>query len=106
MLLDRGCIIPLADNANTCLPISITLLHYHYFVITTYQNRTQISEELIITMDPKQKEEPNIPKLLKRCVPTQSCMFKFLSVYMALPTHTSCTASCIMWIMNVFVQTS
>lgn len=79
MLWDRDCII-LCVCIISHLIILISLLHYHYFIITTYKNSTQILKELIITIDCKQIQEPNVPKLLKTYVPMQTCVSKFLSI--------------------------
>lgn len=58
----------------------INILYYRYFIITTYKNSTQILKELIISIDCKQIQEPNVPKLLKTYVPMQTCVSKFLSI--------------------------
>lgn len=79
MLWDRGCII-LCVCIISHLIILISLLYHCYFIITTYKNSTQILKELIISIDCKQIQEPNVPKLLKTYIPMQTCVSKFLSI--------------------------
>lgn len=79
MLWDRGCII-LCVCIISHLIILISLLYHCYFIITTYKNSTQILKELIISIDCKQIQEPNVPKLLKTYVPMQTYVSKFLSI--------------------------
>lgn len=79
MLWDRDCII-LCVCIISHLIILISLLYHCYFIITTYKNSTQILKELIISIDCKQIQEPNVPKLLKTYIPMQTCVSKFLSI--------------------------